>query len=161
MRNILFYPFILLLIISACASEPQSSWKPMNLLEYGVPITIMAPDSADVKTMDFGLQKDITITKGKDFSLQIYASDATTADLAKVKELQLAMVKDNRYFNTLVEDTDNGFIYKTQIDSTKTNYGFRYIKLQGDKEYIFRTGLIGSFSEEQVRSMYEAVKGGK
>lgn len=141
-----------------CQSESQDSLKPLNLLEYGLPITIMAPDSAEVKSSDLGgLLKDVTIKKGDDFSIQIYASAAETTDIAKVKANQIAEVKSNRYFSKIVEEKDNGFIYETAIDSSNINYGFRYIRVQGDQEYIFQTALIGTFDEEAVRNMYKAV----
>lgn len=161
MKNLLF-AIAAILFIAACATEDQKGWKEMSLLEYGVPITIAAPDSVNVKTMDFGLQRDITIQDGDNYSLQIYASDAITSDVKQVKDQQLAIVKENRYFKNVIEESDNGFIYQNQIDSTKSNYGFRYVVLKGDKEYIFRTGLIGSYTEEQVRKMYNSVQeGGK
>jgi len=47
------------------------------------------------------------------------------------------------------------------FDSISTNYGFKYLKIQGDKEYIFQTGLVGNFGLDDVKVMYEAVKNKK
>ena len=70
----------------ACNSEPQSTLSELNLLEYGLPITVQAPDSAKVKKVDMGsIMKDVTIKHGEDYSIQIYASQATTNDIAKLK----------------------------------------------------------------------------
>ena len=127
-------------------------------MKYGIPVTVLAPDSAKVETRDLIVQKDVTIKKGDDFFIQLYASDASTTDIKKVKADQLEEVKANPYFSGIISEDDNGFVYKKQVDSTNVNYGFKYIKIQGDKEYIFQTGLIGKFSEESVIAMYNAVK---
>jgi hypothetical protein len=143
----------------SCQQEPADDWKLTSLMPYGVPVTIMAPDSVIVKTSDMGgLLKDITVRGGEDYYLQIYATDAETTDISKIKANQLAEVKSNRYFSRIVMEEEPGFIYETQIDSNNINYGFRYIRVQGDKEYIFQTGLTSIYSLEEVERMYEAVK---
>lgn len=148
----------LVLSFSACRQDEMDQWRSTDLLPYGIPMSIKAPDSIDVETSDMGgLLQDVTIKGGENYYIQIYASDAETTDVAKVKAQQLAQVKSNRYFSEIVEEEEAGFIYQTQIDSL-TNYGFRYIRLQGDKEYIFQTGLTGMYSLEEARRMYEAVK---
>lgn len=145
--------------IGSCQQEAAGDWEPTSLMPYGVPVTIMAPDSVVVKTSDMGgLLKDITVRGGEEYSIQIYATDAETNDISKIKANQLADVKSNRYFSRIVEEEEAGFIYETQIDSSNINYGFRYIHLQGDKEYIFQTGLTGLYTQEEVERMYEAVK---
>ena len=53
---------------------------------------------------------------------------------------------------------DNGFIFEKKLSPDHLNYDFRYFKVQGDKEYVFQTGLIGKFSLEDVKGMYGAVK---
>ena len=73
-----------LFLLGACQSDPTSNLKPLNLLEHGIPITILAPDSAKIRTMDLLVQKDITV-KGEDgYDLQIFASDATSTDVSKI-----------------------------------------------------------------------------
>ena len=158
MRNTILLSGAIALLIVACKSDPASNLKPLDLMKYGIPLTVMAPDSAKVETMDLIVQNDVTIKKGDDYFIQLYASDASTTDLKQVKADQLEEVKANPYFSGIVSEDENGFVYKKQIDSTNVNYGFKYIKLQGDKEYIFQTGLIGKFSEESVMAMYNAVK---
>lgn len=147
------------LFVIACQTEnDKQPLVPLDLMKYGVPISIQAPDSAEVKTMDMGFMKDVTIKKGDDFYIQIYASQASTTDVVKILAQQLQEVKDNRYFSKVVREEDAGFIYETVVDSTDINYGFRHIKVQGDNEFIFQTGLIGTFELEDVERMYEAVK---
>lgn len=155
------YAFSLLFTIGflSCQSDSNAKLQPLDLMRYDIPLTIMAPDSVDVKTMDLVVQKDVTI-KGEgdeNYYIQIYAADAATNDIAEVKAEQLTEVKSNRYFSKIIEEEAAGFIYETTIDSTN-NYGFRYVHLQGDKQYIFQTGLIGKFTQEDAKSMYQAVQ---
>lgn len=144
------------LILWSCSSEPE--FKPVNLLEYGMPVTILAPDSSDIKKVNLVLQDDVSIKKGEDFYVQIFAAQATTNDPVKLKEVLKEDVLNNPFFAEMVEEYDHGFIYKDQIDSLHSTYGFRFAKIMGDREYVFQTGLTGSFTEEQVRKMYEAVQ---
>jgi hypothetical protein len=56
-----------------------------------------------------------------------------------------------------MDEDDHGFFYEKDIDGD-LRYDFRHIKILGDKEYTFQKGLIGNYTEEQVRNMYDAVK---
>ncbi len=150
---------LLLFFFTACQNGNQKeTLVPLDLLKYGIPITVMAPDSAEVKMMDMGLLKDVTIKKGDNFYVQIYASQAATTDPAKVLAQQLIEVKENRYFSKIIKEEPMGFLYETAIDSSLINYGFRHVRIQGDQEFIFQTGLIGTFSLEDVENMYTAVQ---
>jgi hypothetical protein len=159
MKKILFL-LVTLSVFAACNQEPaQEEWPPLSLLDQtGLPITIMAPDSAVVKMSDMGILKDITVKGGDNYYLQIYAASATTNDLAKIKSDKLSEVKSNRYFSKIVREEEAGFIYETKIDSTNINYGFRYALVKGDMEYIFQTGLIGTYELEEIERMYQAVQ---
>jgi len=158
MKNFTLLLFTILLF-AACESEEKIDLKPLDLLEYGVPITIMAPDSAEVKKSDFGpFMKDVTIRKGKDYFIQIYASQASTTDVTALKAQALTEVKGKKYFSKIISEESAGFIYETKVDSNYIDYGFRYLKVQGSNEFVFQTGLIGPFTLEAVKEMYEAVK---
>ena len=130
----------------------------LDLMSYEMPIVIQAPADAEIKKMDLIVQKDITVKSGEAYYVQIFESDMSSNDPNSIKEELLKDVQENPYFSELISEEANGFIYKTMIDSTQENYGFRYVRLQGNKEYTFQTGMIGLFSLDQVKSMYEAVK---
>ncbi len=147
-----------LLMIVSCKNDTTKNLSKLDLMSYGIPISINAPDSADVKVMDMIVQKDITVKKGEDYSIQIFSMESTGNDLAQLKREKLSQVKGNRYFSKIVKESDDGFLFERKIDSTKVNYDFRYFKIMGDKEYIFQTGLIGDFNQEQVQKMYDSVK---
>jgi len=150
---------ILLVVVClfACKSDPKSKYPKLDLMQYGFPLEIYAPEGAVVEKSDLGVMSDVTI-KGEDgYYVQIFGSEATTTDATAVKNAQLSDVKAGPYFSKVVEEYDDGFIYERKIDE-RINYDFRLIKVQGDKEYIYQTGLVGTYSEQQVRDMMEAVR---
>lgn len=159
MKRILLFSIIALVFV-ACQNEPGDNLKETDLMSYGIPVTIMAPDSVKVKADDLGggLIKDVTIRGEGNYNVQVFATQAETSDLARVKAGQLADVKSIRFFQKIVREEQAGFIYQTAIDSSNISYGFRYIVLQGDLEIVFQTGLLGTFSQEEVERMYQAVQ---
>ena len=151
-----FYTSIILTLLLACQQKPTNLTE-LNLINYGLPISIKAPADSEVKTMQFGLTKDVSIRKDEHFYIQIFASDIRTNKLQKVKEDLLSDVKSEPFFDSIIETREDGFIYKTVIDSSLSSYGFKAIKLIGNNEIIFGQGLIGSFSLDDVKKMYDAV----
>lgn len=147
------------LIFLSCSSDPADGWKALNLMQYNVPVTIMAPDSVQVKAANLsGIMQDVTIKSKEDnYSIQILASQASTDDMTRLKAEQLQLVRDNRYFDSVVREESNGFIFLNKIDSTSV-YGFRHIIYQGDQEFIFQNSFDGLFTLDQVEAMYAAVK---
>lgn len=146
---------IALTLIMSCTDKPKT--EPLELMKYGLPIQIKAPQEAVVKADDAGFFKDVTVKHGDNYFVQIISTSATTTDVAVLKADQLGEVQKNPYFKEVIFEEPSGFIFKKQIDSL-TNYDFRYVKIQGSNEYIFQTGLTGTFTEEDVRLMYESVK---
>lgn len=159
MRKIAYF-CLALLVFAACRQDEFGDWQETNLLACcQLPISVMAPDSVDIKSSKLGgLYQDITLRKGSDYFVQIYASDANTNDIARIKSDQLEQVRALPYFSRVVEEEEQGFLYENVIDSTNINYSFRYVALVGDKEFIFQPGLTGLFTEGEARRMYEAVK---
>ena len=153
--SILLFSFF---ILSSCNSDPASNYKELDLMAYGVPITIMAPDSADIKKEDWISQQGVTVTKGKDYDLQIWASQATVSDVATLKATKLEDIKSNDLFSKIIKDDPAGFIFENKLDSTTLYYGFCHLVIQGDNEYEFRNGLRGNFTLEQAERMYDSVK---
>ena len=155
----LFFSFLILgLIISSCKKSPIVDLEKLDLMSYDMPIEIMAPANAEIVKLDLVVQKDITVKKGDEYYVQIFESDVDIRNVSEVKERLLKDIQENPYFDSLILEETEGFIYKTLIDSSNINYGFRHIRIQGDKEYVFQTGLIGTFTLPQVEMMYNAVK---
>jgi len=144
--------------ISCGEEKADTKFDELDLLPHGMPIVIHAPSDPVIKSMKLTVQKDLTVQKGADFSLQIYESDALVRNHAAIKARLLFEVQGNKYYQKIISDDDQGFIYQTAIDSSYINYGFRYFRLQGDKEYVFQTSLGGKYTLEAVQNMYNAVK---
>ena len=152
-------PIILsIIILTCCTSKPDDlALVEKDLLGYGIPITLNVPDSAEIKTRDFGVQKDITIQGPDWYNLQIFSSTASSSNMAKVKSEYLSIINDNPYFRDMVSEEEDGFIFEMEIDSLQ-NYDFRHIKIQGDREYVFQAGLFGTFSLEDIEKLYKISK---
>ena len=160
MRRIFLYlAFPIFVCTCGLAEESRDGYAELSLMRYNVPFTIQAPDSAKVVSSSLsGVMKDVTIKSPADrFDVQILSSRASTNDMARLKSEQLDAVRDNRYFNRIVSEEANGFIFENKIDSSSL-YGFRYIRYANDQEFVFQNSLGGSYTEEEIRKMYEAVK---
>lgn len=123
-----------------------------------MPITLKAPADSEIISEDLGFMRDITVKSGDNYFIQILAGAAIKLDEAKIKEEKLAEVKNGPFFSKIVKEDDHGFIFEKKIDDKNINYDFRHIRIQGDKEYVFQTGLIGRFTQADVEKMYESVK---
>ena len=148
------------LLIGGCKGDgnTQAGLQELDLMSHGMPIRIKVPAGAKVESSDMGIMKDVTIKADNNFSLQISSGVATTMDPSTIKTQQKSYVEDAAFFDEILEEEENGFIYRKKISEDRINHDFRYVKIQGDVEYIFQTGLLGHFSLEEVKLMYEAVK---
>lgn len=145
-----------LCVLSSCA-EPKGTYPDMDLMKHGLPIKIKAPVDAKVKMSDMFLMKDVTVKKD-DYDLQIFESEVITQNIESIKGEQLSTQKAKPTFSKVIQEDPNGFIFEKFRSDSTLNYDFRYVRIQGDKQYIFQTGLIGKFTEQQVRNMYESVQ---
>ncbi|MEM6966857.1 MAG: hypothetical protein AAF573_18985 [Bacteroidota bacterium] len=157
MRLISF--FLLPFILTACGNEQNAYLKPRNLIEFGIPLTILAPDSVDINKENLGVQNEVTIASegSGEYEVRIYFGEATTSDVGVIKAQQLEFLKGTDIFSKVTLDEPNGFIYETKIDSSLYSYGFRRILVQGNREYIFTSGS-GIFTKAQAEEMYKATK---
>jgi hypothetical protein len=146
-----------LLLLGSCQQDPQAQWQALDLLPYDIPLSVQAPDSAQVSSGELGPYRDVTIRAGQSYVVQTLAGEAASKDLARLKSEQLEVVRDNAFFEQLLREDPDGFIYELKIDSI-SSYGFVQLFLQDGKEYILRSGLASTFSLEQAQRMYEAVR---
>ncbi len=157
MKNLLHYLTIALscsLLLFACQGESLPKLQPLNLMSYGFPITIMAPDSASVDKSLGGIIEELTVKGKGNFGLLVQSSMATETDAKVIKSEELELVKERDYFSKLIQDDENGFLYETVIDSVNISYEFFKVKVQGDKEYRFRTPYTGSYTEKEAKRIY-------
>lgn len=158
MKKILSLIILITFIAFSCSSDKKEKVLDLDLMSYGVPLKIKAPEGTEVKSKDMGIYQDITLKKDENYFVQIISTSATTNDISQLKNEKLVEVKKNPFFSAVVLDESNGFIFEKKINDTTFNYDFRHIKLLGDNEYSFQTGLFGLFTKEQAMTMYESVK---
>jgi hypothetical protein len=159
LKYLIFLLAAVSLLVTSCGEEKsQSDFVELDLLSDGMPIVIQAPSDPIIKSINLSISRDITVKKGPDFSIQIYESDARVRNPAAIKARLIFEVQGHKYFNKIMSDDDQGFIYQTMIDSSNISYGFRHFRLQGDKEYVFQTAIGGKFTLEAVQEMYHAVQ---
>lgn len=157
MKKALLIASLALASLPSCRKESMTMQK-LDLQSHGLPVTIMAPDSAVIQEKDYNFMRDITIKKGDQFFIQIFEFTAPKQDAAGEKLRQLKAVHEDPFFQEVIKEEDQGFIFSKMADSITLDYDFRYIRIIGNKELIFQTGLVGSYSLEDVKLMYNAVK---
>jgi len=140
-----------------CKTDKSANYPSKDLLKHGFAISVKAPENAEIKSDDFGIMQELTIKSGDEYNVQILKSVTNTTNLKEALDGQMKLVKGDAYFSKIIEEYENGFIFEKKIDDN-INYDFRYIKLVGEDEYVYQTGMIGTYTEESVREMYKSVQ---
>jgi len=154
----IYFAFILTGLLFSCASDPSDDWVEHNLIGEGVPLKVKGPEDLEVKVSTLGTMEDITLKGKDDFSLQVFGMNVQTTDIEKLVKEQQDMILEEAYFEEVVEEWDEGFIYSYQIDSSELDYDFRHLRLKGDKVYVFQCGMLGRNTKEKVDRLVKAVR---
>lgn len=157
MSKNIFFIFISCMLLLNCKTDKSASYPSKNLLKHGFAISVKAPENAEIKFDDLGIMQELSISSGNDYNIQILKSTANTTNPKESLADQMDLVKGDRYFSKVIEEYENGFIFEKKIDKN-INYDFRFVKLIGEDEYIYQTGMVGTFTEESVREMYKSVQ---
>lgn len=150
--------FVSLLLVNCKPASPLDGFEDLDLMSYGLPLKIKAPVDAKVEFDDLGFAQDVRIKGDNNFYIQLQGGTATTTDVASIKAEYLNSIKNDKYFSKVIEEGDAGFIYEKDLGDGHLNYDFRYVRIQGDNEYVFQRGLVGQYTIEEVKTMYNAVK---
>ncbi len=148
---------LLATILVAC-SKSTSKFEDYDLIKHGLSIKIKAPLEPEVSVVNMGIIKDVTIKKGEDYNVQVISSAVSTYDVKSLLADKKKEVEEGKYFAEFVIENENGFVFKKMIDEENINYDFRVVRIVGDTEYSFQTGLLGNFTQEQAEAMFEAVQ---
>ncbi|MBK6949710.1 MAG: hypothetical protein IPH16_18025 [Haliscomenobacter sp.] len=159
--KICFGLLVLLLAFASCKEKKETglNWPVLDLMPHGLPIAVMAPDSARVSVTKVGAIEDVTvINEGAErYSVQIYVQPVITSDMAELKANQINEVKSNADFLQILEEDERSFLYSLK-QLNGTTYSFRYVHLQADKEYVFTTGFNETFTLEEAKRLLQAVR---
>ncbi len=162
MTKYLLLSVAIALLLASCvhSTSQKEEWQPLDLLPNGIPVTILAPDSAEVSVTRVGVVEDVTVRKpGARYGIQIYVQPAFTNDLPALKSNQVEEVKSTAEFQKILEEDENGFLFALRSGDLEF-YSFRFIHLQADKEYVFTTTFNEQYTLEEARQLLEAVRKG-
>lgn len=152
MRPIIFSYCCLLIFLVACTPSEQSfAYK--DLLSYGIPIEIQAPDSVKITSSDVGALKDVSLSAPDGYKIQIFSSPAYKNKATALEEYK-SEIKNHGQFKEMVREEPNGFLYAFQLDSTTVNYGFRYIAVKGGKEIVIQQGMLGIYTRDEAEQLF-------
>lgn len=154
--SIWFFAMCTFIFISCKSAD--DNLKPLDLLSYGLPLKINAPENSVVEFDDMAIIKDVTVKGSDNYSIQIFASETNTLDLSVLKAEMKNSIEGGPFFSKIIVEEDDGFIYEKKIDENYTNYDFRQVKIRGDQKYIIQAGLSGKYTLEQVKKMYRSVQ---
>jgi len=155
MRNYFILSLGMLALMACTSAEPEL--PTLDLLQYGMPVSIKAPEDAEVKKASIAFRQELEITAEDNFRVVVAMDEAAVRDPQKIKEQRLTSAKEHRYFFRVVKDGPHGFIFENRIDSSNSTYGFTVVKVLGDKEYVFENARTGIYTLDQVKKMYDAV----
>jgi len=158
MKILLIFTCCLTLVFSCKNADPTEGFQTLDLMQDGLPIKIKAPEGAVVVSDNLGFIQDVTIKGDGNYYVQIQGGSATTFDAKVVKNNLLTDLKNAKYFSKIIEENETGFIYEKDLGGDNLNYDFRFVKIQGDKEYVFQRGLVGQYTLEEIKTMYNAVQ---
>lgn len=148
------------LACSPASRDDQGAWAKLDLMPYGIPVEIMAPDSARVNVTRVGEVEDVAIRNEgiQPFSIQIFVQPVLLNDIPALKFNQINEVRSNPEFGKIVEEDEQGFIFFLNDMNGGERYHFRYVHLQADREYVFTSDFEGRFSLEEARRMLNSVR---
>jgi hypothetical protein len=156
-KSLILFVFCALLGVIAC--NGTMNLKPTDLKQYGIPLTIMAPEGATIAAEDLGGNIGLTIQKDK-FDVQVMAITIGAASAAEfIQEKKTELQGSDPTFKIIDEDED-GFVYETKTDK-ETTYNFSFVKFLGDKHYTFQTGFTALPTQAEAEEMYKAMRSAK
>lgn len=139
----------------ACQDDNALKLVEVDLLKYGVPITIKAPESAEI-TKPSGDGEVWIVDTASYFKIQVVRSPTASIDVAEVKAEELELAKSLGGFSKLISEQNDGFIFEENYDTV--SYDFKHIVISGDNKYVFQKLLTEIPTKEEVETMYKAVK---
>lgn len=155
--------FIALIGWTSCQTESPQEFPTRRLLSQGMPVTVLAPDSAQIKTEDWIVQKTVVLTSEPDnYYMRVSSRPAKHFELSAAKTAILEEVQQGSSFHEVVEEKPSGFIFGKKLDSTLISYDFRHLELKGDRLYVFQIEMVPQvFSLQQAKDMYHFASAGK
>ena len=150
---------LLILFLSSCGQDATSGLEETDLMRHGLPLKILAPPDLEVESASIGSQQEFKLNGGDDFTMEVHVSEGLSGNMSELVSDLKKSIESHRFFNGYFLDEPDGFIYEFKMSETISNFGFRRVRIQGDKEFVFRNGPGKIFTEEQATRMFKAVGG--
>ena len=98
MTSRVFIFLSLVLIFFSCESDTNKvDLMPLDLMKYGAPFTIMAPDSIAVEVEDNLISKDLVIKFNKSYDVLVQIQDAADSNVERFRKEQEELVRSGRF----------------------------------------------------------------
>lgn len=137
--------------------QKRKQGKGMDLLKYGIPYTVMAPDDTKVSRIGGGQMTDIKLSDGQAYDVLIFMKRAETKNINRLKQFRKEEVSFYPNFKKIVEEYNEGFLYEIYGSTGEAAYAFYAIKVVGDHEIDFISGNNKDFTEKEVKDMIKTV----
>ncbi len=140
----------------------------LNLADKGIPVTIQAPEGAEIKDGmfmgEFGGIKmlDYEIVKDE-FVMEISMDDSEeTRTVEEIVNDAKETAQTEEGFVEIVKEETNGFIYKVKTDDYE-DYKFHYVLMKDGKAIEFTEGLklFTEFTLKDAETLYNIAKNAK
>ncbi len=140
----------------------------LNLADKGIPVTIQAPEGAEIKDGmfmgEFGGIKmlDYEIVKDE-FVMEVSMDDTDeTRTLEEIVSDAKETAQSEEGFVKFVKEEPNGFIYKVKTDDY-TDFKFHYVLLKDKRAIEFTEGLklFTEFTQKDAETLYNIAKNAK
>ena len=152
--------WMLLLVVSVivgCATDGQERWAETDLMSHGLPLKIQAPSDLEVTRSLFSGNEEFKLSGSNGYGMNVLVLEATTDKESLVKSELESLVERGKYFNKFVQSEENGFVYQITIDSLHSVFGFRKVKIQGGKQYVFQNPYMSRLTEEEAMKLYNSI----
>ena len=129
-----------------------------DLMKYGVPYSIKAPEDVKITKIGQGDLTDVSINNNKGYDLQIFMGSAQSSDINKIKENKRIIFTSNPFFSKIIEEYDDGYLFEKTNQEGDKSYDFIIIKVIGTNEINFQCGNSREFNEKEVKDIVKSIR---
>lgn len=140
----------------SCKPE-KSKHQGMDLMKYGIPYTIFAPDDVIATQIGGGQMVDLKLTNNTNYDIMIFMSRAQTKHMDRLKQFKKEEVSFYPGFIKIVEEYNEGFLYEMYGSTGNLSYGFFAVKIVGDQEISFISGAGRDYTEAETKAMLRTI----
>ena len=151
-------------------SEEKAELVSVDISNYGIPLTIMIPEGAEVSKSLLGSMEidgvtnfSVDVEKGKFLmNISMLDVDIEGETMEDMMEWQIESLSEEAGFEIIQQD-ETGLIYKTEDEEIGLDYSFYHLIIKNDREISITTGvsLMENFTLEEVKEIYAAAQQAK